>query len=34
LNVGSAFVNPLMAETEEEKRILRQGDENKRKRSK
>ena len=32
LNVGSAFVNPLIAETDEEKRLIAQGEENKRSR--
>ncbi len=29
LNVGSAFVNPLIAETVEEKRLIARGEENK-----
>ncbi len=32
LNVGSAFVNPLIADTDEEKALIELGNENKRKR--
>ena len=32
LNVGSAFVNPLVAETEQEKRLIQLGNENKKNR--